>query len=95
MIVSMINYLLKVIDDFLEVIRSTDATRESEHLFRVRDEKDRNLLPEEKAQQFHHTIVQLLFLCIRVLPDIQPLVSFLTTRVRSPDEYDWGKLKRV
>ena len=27
--------------------------------------------------------------------DIQTAVAFLTTRVRSPDEDDWGKLKRI
>ena len=27
--------------------------------------------------------------------DIQTAVSFLTTRVKKPDEDDWGKLKRA
>ena len=26
-------------------------------------------------------------------PDIEPLISFLTIRVKEPDEDDWGKLK--
>ena len=37
---------------------------------------------------------QLLFLSQRVRPDMQTLVSFITERVRSPYEDDWGKLKR-
>ena len=53
----------------------------------------RKLLPEEQARQFHRTVAQLLFLCKRARPDIEPLVSFLTTRVKEPDEDDWGKLK--
>ena len=31
----------------------------------------------------------------RARQDIQTAVAFLTTRVKSPDEDDWGKLKRV
>jgi hypothetical protein len=31
----------------------------------------------------------------RVRRDIQTAVAFLTTRVKKPDEDDWGKLKRV
>ena len=30
---------------------------------------------------------------MRVRPDVQLVVSFLTKRVRAPDEDDWGKLK--
>ena len=94
MIVFMIKYLQKAIEKFLEVIRSTAATHASEHLVQVWDEKDRKLLPEEQAQKFHHTVTQLLLLCMRARPDIQPLVSFLTAIVRSPDKDEWGKLKR-
>ncbi len=31
----------------------------------------------------------------RAQRDIQTAVAFLTTRVKSPDEDNWGKLKRV
>ena len=31
---------------------------------------------------------------MRYRPDIQPLIHFLTMILRSPDEDDWGKLKR-
>jgi hypothetical protein len=40
-------------------------------------------------------VAQLLFACPRARQDIQPTVAFLTTRVRSPVEDDWNKLKRV
>ena len=53
------------------------------------------MLPEEQARQFHCTIAQLLFLCKQARPDIEPLVSFLTTRVNESDKDDWGKLKRL
>ena len=38
-------------------------------------------------------VAQLLFLCKRARPDIEPLISLLTTRVKEPDKDDWGKLK--
>ena len=38
---------------------------------------------------------QLLFLSSRARRDIHTDVSFLTTRVKKPDEDDWGKLKRA
>ena len=37
--------------------------------------------------------MHLIFLCKRARPNIEPLISFLTTRVKEPDEDDWGKLK--
>jgi hypothetical protein len=39
--------------------------------------------------------VQLLFLSAGVQRDSQPAMAFLTTRVRCPDEYEWGKVKRL
>ena len=38
-------------------------------------------------------MAQLLFLCKRAHPNIDPLISLLTIRVKDPDEYDWGKIK--
>jgi hypothetical protein len=52
------------------------------------------LLPEEQAMAFHHTTAQLLFLSARARCNIQPAMAFLTTRVKSPDEDDWGKVKQ-
>jgi hypothetical protein len=34
-------------------------------------------------------------MCTRAQQDIQKAVAFLTTRVKSPDEDNWGKLKQV
>ncbi len=44
---------------------------------------------------FHYTVAQLLKLSTRARRDIQTPVAFLTTRVKEPDEDDWGKLKQV
>ena len=52
-------------------------------------------LEEERARMFHRTMTRLLFLCKRVRPDIQTAISFMTTRVKKTDEYDWKKLIRL
>ena len=52
-------------------------------------------LDKKRAKDFHHSVAQLLFVSTRVRRDIQTAVAFLTTRVKRPDEDDWGKLKRV
>ena len=62
-------------------------------MFNVQEDADQNVIPEEQARQFHRTVAQLLFVCKRARPDIEPLVSFLMTRVKEPDEDDWGKLR--
>ena len=70
------------------------STSVADHLFQVRPDTNERPLPEEQARAYHHTTAQLLFLS-RVQRDIQTTVAFLTTRVKRPDEDDWGKLKRV
>ena len=91
--VAMIKYLKKIISDFPELINTKAATPAADHLFNVRDDEEAKYLPEEQAIAFHHTVAQLLFLSARARRDIQTPVSFLTTRVKKPDEDDWGKLK--
>ncbi len=65
------------------------------YLFTVRDKQDAKLLDKERALAFHHTMAQLLFMATRARRDIQRTVVFLTTRVKSPDKDNWGKLKQV
>ena len=43
---------------------------------------------EEQARIFHHVTVQLLVMSLRAIYDIQPPVTFLTKRVKKPDEDD-------
>ncbi len=93
--VSMVNYLKSVIAEFPEMITGKAATPAADHLFTIRDEKEARELKEERALVFHHTVAQLLFMSRRARHNIQMAVAFLTMRVKSPDEDDWGKLKRV
>ena len=93
--VSMFNYLKDMIDEFPELIKGWAAMPTHDKLFVIRDDEDARKLNEEQALAFHHTVAQLLFMATRARRDIQMAVTFLTTRVKSPDEDDWGKLKRV
>jgi len=95
--VSMMRYTGKVLKGFHEMVTGSAASPAQDHLFKVRDESDPDYKPltEDFAQSFHHTTTQLLFMCSRARRDIQTAVAFLTTRVKKPDQDDWGKLKRV
>eukprot|EP00978_Attheya_sp_CCMP212_P046046 scaffold371638_cov90-Attheya_sp.AAC.2 len=61
------------------------------HLFEE-NVKDPVKLDKEKGILFHHNIAKLLFLCKRARPNIQTAVSFLCTRLKSPDVDDYKKL---
>ena len=92
--IEMTTYINKVIAAFPEKITGVQMTPAADHLFQIRPDTESRPLPEEQARAFHHTTAQLLFLS-RVRRDIQTTIAFLTTRVKRPDEDDWGKLKRV
>ena len=95
---SMMKHLEKIFSDFPEDIGRASSSPTSDHLFQVRDpeetERLAKFLPPEKVAQFHHTVAQLLFIPGKVRRDVQTAVAFLTTRVKKPDEDDWGKLKK-
>ena len=78
-----------------EEIKQTRVTPAADYLLTVRDESEAKPLPEEQALSFHRTVAQVLYLAARSRHDIQPVTAFLTTQLRSPDEDDWGKLKRL
>jgi hypothetical protein len=93
--VTMIDYLKGVINNFPKIITGTATTPATTNLFDVRPEDERKVLGEEQARAFHHSVAQLLFATTRARKDIQHTVAFLTTLVKSPDEDDWMKLKRL
>ena len=77
------------------MITGKAATSVADHLFSVRDADKTKFFPEEKAIEFHHTTAQFLLLSSRARRDIQTAVSFLTIRVKKPDEDAWRNLKRA
>jgi hypothetical protein len=95
--VSQIKYVQKILDDFPQQIGGPLESPAAPYLFDIRpdDDSTKAILSETESQHFHHAVAQLLFLCMRSRRDIQTPVSFLTTRVRQPDQDDWGKLVRV
>lgn len=93
--IGMFKYTNNLIDEFPEELGATANTPASDHLFKVRDEAEAKFLPEEQAIVFHSFTCSLLFLAQRARRDILTAVSFLTTRVKRPDEDDWLKLRRV
>ena len=82
-----------MIEEWPEELKGHKVNPHGDHLFNIRADKDRELLPEEMVSQFHRTTAQLLLLCLRARPDIQTAVSFFATRVREPDMDDWKKLR--
>ena len=91
----MIKYLDKIFKGFLEDIVTPVADPAAKYLFQVQEDGEAQYLSEEKAQEFHMVVAQLLFLCNQSRQDIHVAVAFLTTRVKKPDVDDWGKLRRV
>jgi hypothetical protein len=76
-----INSMLKELPDNMD---GTAATPASPHLFTVNNDNPEKL-NEDTAEMFHRNVAKLLFLCKRARPDIQTAISFLCTRVKSPD----------
>jgi hypothetical protein len=93
--VTMMEYIKTILNNFSEEITGEKTSPAGDHLFTVRDPSLAKMLPEEQAVAFHCATVQLLILSARARQDIQPATVFLTKHVRSPDEDNWGKIKRV
>jgi hypothetical protein len=96
--INMEKYILACIEDFEEEASDerlkSVSTPASNYLFKTR--KDNGVkLTWEKAKLFHSTVAKLLFVAKRARPDILLTVSFLTTRVKCPDQDDWKKLIRL
>ena len=61
MIISMIKYLQKILDEWPEVLGGMKACPATDNLFKVREDEDRVLLCEEMARHFHRTPAQIFF----------------------------------
>ena len=86
--VSVNDYIDKVLTGFPEEIIETAPSPAGDHLFKIRNDEETKVLPEEQYNMYHHVVAQLLFAAFCVRRDIQTAVAFLTTRVKAPDEDD-------
>lgn len=93
--VGMADFTMAMIEDFPDDLGQFVETPASDSLFTVRPDGKRVLLGEERASIFHRFVAKLLFLACRARRDIRVPVAFLSTRVKAPDQDDWGKLRRV
>eukprot|EP00978_Attheya_sp_CCMP212_P037933 scaffold183156_cov29-Attheya_sp.AAC.2 len=89
------DYIQGMLDDLPSDMDESAIWAAANHLFEV-NANDPVTLNEEEGAMFHTNVSKLLFLCKRARPDIQTAaVSFLCTRVKSPDVDDYKKLARV
>jgi hypothetical protein len=63
------------------------------NLFRIDNKVEE--LDAEKSKLLHTFVMKMMFLCKRGRPDIEPAISFLSSRVTSPVIGDWNKMLRV
>ena len=75
-----------------ELMKGPCSSPAANHLFEVNPDAEK--LNSVSAETFHHLTAKLLYLAKRSRPDVLPAVSFLCTRVQSPDVDDWKKLGR-
>ena len=83
-----------IFESFPEEIGSSATFSDGGNLFKIREKPGELYLPEEQAVALYHNMAQLLDIAPRWRIDIHTAVTFLTTRVKKPDEYHWMKLKR-
>ena len=80
----------KILLALSEDYRGIAVTSTGEHVFNIN--LNQTKLKEDKVREFHHVVAQLLFLWKRGWPNIRMAISFLTTRVKQPDENNQQKL---
>ena len=88
-VIDMRDYVASMVDNFPHEIKGTEKCAAPDDLFK---EGDSPKLDAERAEQFHTTVAQGMFLCKRARPDIHPAIAVLCTRVKSPKEDDLRKL---
>ena len=89
----MVDFIERLLDEAPESFNGTASTPAAKCLFEVNEQGVK--LDEARALKFHNMVAKTLFLCKRARPDLQLVVGFLITRVKSPDEDDWKKLRRM
>jgi hypothetical protein len=94
--ISMLGFIQEILDMYDKEATKCTSTKTSAapvDLFRVRPDSPK-LSPAQK-DKFHSLVAKTLFATKRARPDTGTSISFLTTRVREPDEDDWAKLAHL
>jgi len=90
----MTDYVKNMVNDFPMDLGNTKVNCPwNENLFKV-DHKSPKL-EKQMADNFHTFVAKGLFVCKRARQDIQPAISFLSSRVKCPTENDWMKITRM
>ena len=86
-----------MVSEFLQELAIPDDARAespaASYLYDV-DESEANL-DDENSKHLHSLVAKALYMAKRGRPDILTTVSFLTTRVKCPNQGDYKKLKRL
>jgi hypothetical protein len=90
---TMYDYLEDILDEMPNDMNGTAPTPVSDNMFEV--DEGSPLLNEKESDFFHCTTARLLFAAKRARPDLQVAVTYLCTRVKSPNQSDYRKLTRV
>ena len=89
--------MFKHINEALEMVsggvKGTTTTPAKKNLFDVDCESQ--ILDEDWGDTFHSVVAKLLWIAKRGRPDLELSISFLCTRVATPNIDDWQKLERV
>lgn len=94
--INMDDYITECFPVFGEPVDGRANTPAKENLFdEGTDPEDKVLLSEDKSNRFRHIVAKLLFVAKGARIDIDLGISFLCTRVSSPTNGDWTKLKRL
>lgn len=88
--INMRDYILEAIEDFGEDVSKVVSSPAARWLFTVN--KKARKLSGKRLEKFCSIVAKLLWIILRGRPDCAPAISFLCTRVKSPDIDDWKKL---
>ena len=93
-VVKMDDYVKTMLNDAPSSMDRKAATPAAVHLFKINKENPKPLDKEWK-DLFVHLVMQGLYLSQCGRPDIRTAISFLCSRLKSPDEDDYKKLTRL
>ena len=91
--IDMQDYVEEIVRKFPEDLQGSANTPWKDQLFKV-DKKDIEL-NKEFQKEFYSQVMKCMFFCKESWPDIEPDISFFTTRVNKPCRGDWRKVEKI